>query len=78
MVEKTYKYLKKNKKVFFSFTLYPEHRSVGRVPGNLVLRPSDPIKIFPRFPFAAEFANHCVLKGGTQRRALHHYQGEEM
>ena len=31
-----------------------------------------------RSPLSAKFWRHCVLSGGTQRRALPRYQSEEM
>ena len=31
-----------------------------------------------RFPLSAEFWRHCVLSGGTQRRALPRHQSEEI
>ena len=31
-----------------------------------------------RSPLSAEFWRHCVLSGGTQRRALPRHQSEEM
>ena len=31
-----------------------------------------------RSPLTAEFWKHCVLSGGTQRRALPRHQSEEM
>ena len=31
-----------------------------------------------RSPLSAKFWRHCVLNGGTQRRALHRHESEEM
>ena len=59
--------IKNNQKI--SFTLYLAHSRIGR--GNLILGHSVA-------HFRAEFWMHCVLSGGTQRRALPRYQGKEI
>ena len=57
----------------FSFTLYP---------ADLVLIHSAQWEgsywRHFRFPMSTELWRHCVLSGGTQRRALPRYQSEEM
>ena len=58
----------------------------NRVKNNSLYFFNSHIAVWPREPsaktfhssFSVEFSKHCVLSGGTQRRALPAYQGKEI